>query len=332
MGNGGEFMLSRVAFNAFWMSRYVERAENMARFIDVNLHLMLDLQVGEADQWAPLVKVTGDRALFEEQYDEATRENVIDFLTFDEGNPSSILSCLRQARENARSIREVISSELWQQANELYLMITSRAASRQAKTNPNEFYSLIKKGCTLFKGLSDATMTHGECWQFIRVGRMTERADKTSRMLDVKYFMLLPQTTDVGTPYDNIQWAAVLKSASALEMYRIQYHRISPASVAEFLILNRNFPRSMRFCVATAESALHNITGAPDGTYSNEAERRIGRLTSDLDFADIEEVLRGGLHEYLDGFQTKLNDVGDAIFETFFAMRAPSSRQKDMIQ
>lgn len=321
-------MLSRVAESGYWMSRYMERAENIARFIDVNLHLSLDLPVDESHQWAPLVQVTGDRALFEERFGEPTRANVFEFLTFDETYSNSIISCFRKARENARSIREVISSELWQQANELFLTITAPGARRRALNNPNAFYTQIKEGCTLFKGLSDATMTHGEAWQFLRVGRMTERADKTSRILDVKYFMLLPEANYVGMPYDNIQWAAVLKSASALEMYRMQYHRITPEQVAEFLILNRNFPRSIRFCVATAESALRNITGAPDGSYSNEAERRIGRLTSELDYADIDEVMQRGFHEYLDAFQTKLNGVGEAVFDTFFAMRAPAQQQQ----
>ncbi len=325
-------MLSRVAESGYWMSRYIERAENIARFIDVNLHLSLDLPIDEVNQWAPLVHVTGDRALFESQFGEPTRANVFEFLTFDETYPNSIISCFRHARENARSIREVISSELWQQANEMFLTITSPRARRHALNNPNEFYTQIKEGCTLFKGLSDATMTHDEAWQFLRVGRMTERADKTSRILDVKYFMLLPEANYVGMPYDNIQWAAVLKSASALEMYRMRYHRITPDQVAEFLILNRDFPRSIRFCVATAESALRNITGSKEGTYTNEAERRIGRLSSELEFADISEVLALGFHEYLDNFQTKLNAVGQAVHETFFAMRAPAQQQQGMLR
>lgn len=326
-------MLSRVAFNTYWMSRYMERAENIARFIDVNLHLMLDLPGDEANQWSPLVRVTGDAADFHERYDAATRENVIEFLTFDADYPNSIYSCFRQARESARTIREVISSELWQKANEMYLEITSSAARRRARQNPHEFFKVIKEGCTLFKGLSDATMTHDEAWHFVRIGRMTERADKTSRLLDVKYFILLPQVTDVGSPYDSIQWASVLKSASALEMYRMQYQRINPTSVAEFLILNRLFPRSMRFCLATAETCIHAISGTPTDSYYNSAERQIGRLTSELDYADIHEILNQGLHEYLDAFQGKLNAVGDAIFETFFATRTyPESQRVQQLQ
>lgn len=324
-------MLSRVACNTYWMSRYIERAENVARFIDVNLHLMLDLPVDEADQWSPLVTVTGDEKLFKERYGEATRENVIEFLTFDPEYPNSIYSCFRQARENARTVREVISSELWRHANEMYLEMSAPGVKRRAANNPNEFYTHIKEVSTLFKGLSDATMTHDEEWQFVRLGRMIERADKTSRIIDVKYFILLPQTNYVGTPYDNIQWASVLKSTSALEMYRREHHRINPVEVADFLILSRHFPRAIRFCVATAEECVHAITGSPEGTFSNPAERQLGKLSSELDFADIEEIRDQGLHEYLDDFQAKLNGVGEAIFRTFFDLRAaPGIQRQEM--
>lgn len=311
-------MLSRVASNVYWMSRYMERAENVARFIDVNLHLTLDLPMEHANQWHPLVTVTGDEERFAERFGDPTKENVIEFLTFDPENPNSIFSCFRKARENARTVREVISSELWRKANEMYLFMNAPSARKGALDRPYEFFQYIREGCTLFKGLSDATMTHGESWQFIRLGRMTERADKTSRIVDVKYFILLPELNYVGTPYDNIQWAAVLKSASALEMYRIEHHRITPSSVTEFLVLSRYFPRAMHFCVATAETAMHAITGTPPGTYSNPAERQLGRLCSELEFADIKEILETGLHEYIDAFQVKLNAVGGAITETFF--------------
>ncbi len=314
-------MLSRVALTAYWMSRYMERAENVARFIDVNLHLMLDMPIDESAQWMPLVTVTGDHPIFEERYREPSRENVIEFLTFDPEYPNSIFSCLRQARENARTIRPGISSELWEQANEMYLAISSRTARRRALEHPHAFYKSIKAGATLFKGISDASMTHGEEWQFLRLGRMLERADKTSRILDVKYFILLPSKDYVGSPYDAIHWAAVLKSASALEMYRMERQRVDPNSVAEFLLLARDFPRSVRFCIATAEECLRAITGTPGGMYNNQAERLLGRLSADLDFAHIDDIIRTGLHEYVDDFQSRLNAVGNAIFDTFFATR-----------
>jgi uncharacterized alpha-E superfamily protein len=165
----------------------------------------------------------------------------------------------------------------------------------------------------------DATMTHGEGWHFGRMGRLLERADKTSRILDVKYFMLLPQVDYVGSPYDSLQWTALLKSASAFEMYRKAYRTITPTQVAGFLILDRYFPRSAHYCVVKAAESLHAITGTPADRYANVAEQRLGRLAAELDFADIGETIAGGLHEYLDNFQTRLNDIGTSIHQTFFA-------------
>jgi uncharacterized alpha-E superfamily protein len=153
------------------------------------------------------------------------------------------------------------------------------------------------------------------------MARLLERADKTSRILDVKYFILLPALTDVGTPFDDIQWAAVLKSASAFEMYRKRFGRLRPDRVADFLILDREFPRAMHYCVVKAEESLHAISGSPLGTFQNLAEQRLGRVRSELDYAQIQEIIHGGLHEFLDAFQTKLNHVGDAIYHTFFALR-----------
>jgi len=169
---GKAIMLSRVADSLYWMSRYIERAENVARFIDVNLNLMLDLPAGATEQWAPLVITTGDDALFAEQYGKATRENVIQFLTFARENPNSIISCLRAARENARSVREIISSEMWEQVNTFYLMVTDLSAAVRVKEAPYEFFREIKMASHLFEGLANATMSHGEGWHFCRLGQM----------------------------------------------------------------------------------------------------------------------------------------------------------------
>lgn len=314
-------MLSRVAKNLYWMSRNIERADNIARFVDVNLHLLMDLPVEEAVQWESLIAISGDKALFDQRYNAATSENVIEFLTFDADYPNSLTSCLHRARENARTVREGISSELWRKINEMYLELGGPNTKRRAIADPSPFYKSIKDGCTLLQGLTEATMTHGEAWQFMRLGQAIERADKTSRILDVKYFILLPDANYVNTPYDNIQWAAVLKSVSALEMFRLQYRRIAPRAVAEFLILNPDFPRAIRFCVARAENALHEITGSSAGNYTNTPERCLGRLSSELCYTDIDEILNHGLHEYIDGLQIKLNETGRAIGETFFGNR-----------
>jgi uncharacterized alpha-E superfamily protein len=316
-------MLSRVADSIYWLSRYVERAENVARFIDVNLNLMLDAPDGAGQQWQPLVNTTGDHEDFAERYGEATQQNVIQFLTFDGDNPNSMLSCLRAARENARSVREIISSEMWLQLNKFYLMVNDAACRVKGLDSPHEFFSGVKLSSHLFTGITDATMTHGESWNFCRLGRKLERADKTSRILEVKYFILLRSVADVGTAFDDVQWAAVLRSASAFEMYRQRHGHISPKGIVQFLLLDAEFPRAIRFCLNAARSSLHAISGTPLGTFRSNAEKLLGQLCSDLDYAHVDDVISSGLHEYLDELQTKMNQVGAGIHETFFAKRVP---------
>ena len=317
-------MLSRVAESIYWMSRYVERAENVARFVDVNLNLMLDAPSGADQQWWPLVNTTGDHDDFEKRYGKATQHSVIHFLTFDRDNPNSMISCLRAARENARSVREIISSEMWLQLNKFYLMVNDADSSGTGIESPHDFYSQLKLSSHLFTGVTDATMTHGEPWHFCRLGRKLERADKTSRILDVKYFILLRSVADVGTPLDDIQWAAVLRSASAFEMYRKRHGRISPKGIVQFLLLDAEFPRSIRFCLDAARTSLHAISGTPLGSFRHSAEKLLGQLCSDLAYANVDEVVNAGLHEYLDELQSKMNGVSNGIFEIFFARRVPT--------
>ena len=324
-------MLSRVADSIYWMSRYVERAENVARFIEVNLQLMLDGTSGDGQQWEPLVNTTGDYEAFKKRYGEATQRNVIDFLTFDAENPNSILSCVRAARENARTIREIISSEMWLQLNKYYLMVTAAAENSSAQADPYEFFTEVKNASHLFNGLAAATMTHGEPWHFYQMGLMLERADKTSRILDVKYFILLRSVQDVGTPFDDMQWAAVLRSASAFEMYRKRHGRIAPKSIVEFLLLDREFPRAIHFCLLAARDSLHAISGTPSGTFRHLPEKLLGQLCSDLSFTSVDEVINSGLHEYLDNLQTQMNQVGAGIYEIFFAFKTPKPAKR-MVQ
>ena len=313
-------MLSRVANSIYWMTRYLERAENVARFIDVNLHMMLDLDIEHEEQWGPLVTTTGDSEKFYERYKIANQENVAKFLTYDTENPNSILSSLEIARENARSVREIISSEMWEQINKFYHFVKDADGTNIYLDSPNEFYTRIKRESHLFVGITDSTMNHGEGWQFARLGRHIERADKTSRILDVKYFILLPNLATVGSSIDNIQWSSLLKSASALEMYRKKYNKINPVNIAKFLILDPEFPRAIRYCILNAEQSLHSITGCPLNSFQNEAERNIGKLRAELDYIDIEEIIQFGLHEYLvDNFQVKLNNIGESINNTFFS-------------
>ena len=314
-------MLSRVADSIYWLNRYIERAENTARFVDVNLHLMLDLPADSDQQWEPLIKTSGDRALFDEYYDEYTQENVMRFLTIEPDNPNSILACVHKARENARSVREVISSEMWMQVNRFYLMVRNAAYGEFDLLNasPHEFYTQIKLAGHMFEGVMDATMSHSDAWHWGRIGRFLERADKTTRILDMKYFILLPDVTYVGTALDNIQWSALLRSASALEMYRKRYGRIEPRNVVDFLLLDREFPRTARYCVHQAEQSLRAITGSPPGTYLNGAEQRLGRLCAQLDFTSTPEILRTGLHEFLDDLQGSINEVDDAVHDAMYA-------------
>jgi len=317
-------MLSRVADSIFWMSRYIERAENVARFIDVNMQLAMDLGtegIGVADQWAPLVITTGDHALFTSLYGEPDARKTIEFLTFDARNPNSILSCLSSARENARTVREMISSSMWEELNKFYLTVRSAKGSVDLLDSAYEFFKQVKLSSHLLEGITVATMSHGEAWHFARMGRLLERADKTSRILDVKYYVLLPSVAEVGTPLDTVQWSALLESASALEMYRKRFGRILPRDVADFIILDREFPRAMRFCLIKSEESLLAITGGERGRFRTLAEKRLGRMRAELDYTQIAEIIDHGLHEFIDTFQVQLNKVGDAIHETFFAAR-----------
>ena len=318
-------LLSRVADSVYWLGRYIERAENVARFIDVNQNLMLDLPGEAGDQWQPIVATTGDSAAFLERYRSATLENVVRFLAFDPENPNSICSCVSAARENARSVRETISSEMWEQINSLYLLVTAESRKPLPVVLP-EFCHSVRMACHLFQGITHVTMTHNEAWHFIRLGTSLERADKTTRILDVKYFILLPSVSLVGTPYDDIQWAAVLKSVSGFEMYRKKYGRIVPERIVEFLLLDGEFPRAVRYCVGVADASLHAITGSRPGQFSCAAEQRLGLLRSELDYAQVEPILQSGLHEYFDGLQTKMNVVDECVLRDFFAVK-PAQKQ-----
>jgi uncharacterized alpha-E superfamily protein len=309
-------LLSRVADSVYWMARYIERAENVARYIGVNLNLQLDLPMEPNQQWQPLIDTSGDTAEFKKRFGEATQANVIEFLTYDAANTNSIASCLRAARENARSVREAISSEMWTQVNSMYLDMQMQ----RRLPDPRQLHEILRSirlGCHLFQGITDATMSHGEAWHFARLGRKLERADKTSRILDVKYFILLPSAKVVGTPYDDIHWAAVLKSVSGFSMYRKKHGRIVPSEIVDFLLMDREFPRSIRFCVHSADESLHAITGSPVGSFVYPSEQVMGLLRAELDFTPVERILAGGLHEYLDSLQEKMNTVDSCILNDF---------------
>ncbi len=316
-------MLSRVANSIFWMSRYLERAENAARLIETQLHMILDLPSLREDPnaWKPLVDITGDGDYFSEKIGAPTRENVMFFHTFDSAYPHSIKSCLTAARENARSVREVIPSEIWEMINKLYLEVAGMGTSRKAFKNPHKFYSHIIMQSHLIMGIAHTTMSRGEAWYFAQLGRYLERADKTSRILDVKYYIILPRLDDVGSSMDNVLWSALLKSTSSFEMYRKRFNLISPQNIVDFLIFDREFPRSILYGVNHAERALFRITGTPMGTFNNELERQFGKLSGKLNYSNVSEVMSIGLHEFLDDIQSDLNNLGNAISENFFAIK-----------
>ena len=262
--------------------------------------------------------ITGDQELFAKRYGRATPQSVTQFLTFDREYPSSILASVAAARENARTVRDIISREMWQELNEFYLMVVQAARPDVAPEDLNDFYGRVKRAGIYFEGVTDATLSRGEAWHFARLGRMLERADKTSRILDVKYFLLLPVGNGPGTTIDQLGWTALLNSASALQMYRQLFHVTSPSNVSQFLLLNQNFPRAISYCIRSAQESLHAVMRSPIGTYRCEAERLLGQLRARLDYVTIDNVMAGGLHEYVDELQGALNDIGTAIHKQFF--------------
>ncbi len=325
-------MLSRVADSLYWLSRYIERAENHARILDVNLQLALDFQDGteqtESRQWMPIIASLEDQQLFNTLHDAANAETVCDFVTFERENPNSIYSSLCRARENARTVREYISSEMWEQINRLYLYMNSAAARQLCAGSGIDFYRRLVDSSHQFLGITNATLTHGEGWNFLQAGKYLERADSTSRILDLKYHILLPSGERVGGNVDTVQWMAVLKSCSALEAYRkLHVGQVTPAKVAEFIILHDDFPRSIRFCVDGLDTALHRISNCSRSHFSNDAERLSGRLCSDLDYETIGDIFQFGLHQYLDRIQMRLIEIGAAMAKTFFEWMEPEPAQ-----
>ncbi len=313
-------MLSRVADYIYWMSRYIERAENYARFCNVNFNLSLDLPSGISEQWLPLLSATGGLELYTSLYGKVSKNKVVHFLGLDEKNPNSVYNSIVNARSMARVLRPEITRELWQQINTMYYMVKNGLEKKiLLKKDPRLFFRNIRKGCQLLYGIFDATISRNEAWHFGKIGQCIERADETSRVLDVKYHMLLPTTEVVGSPTDLIQWVALLKSVSAYDMYRKKNGKLTPWGISQFLIFDDSFPRAMLHCLRQAKSSMHAVTGNYTG-YLNNAERQIGMLTAHLEYSNISEVFSFGLHEYLDDFQIRLNEASTAVFSTFFSV------------
>lgn len=310
-------MLSRVAESIYWMGRQVERAENLARFIEVTLHLILDQPEDMVEPWSPLVEVTGETEWFKEKYGQATAENVVRFLAFDLDYHSSMKTCLQLARENARSVRESLSSESFEQLNEFYHFVNS--ASESALTDPTaDFFDQIRRHALMWSGTIDSTMSHDIAWHFLNFGRLMERADKTSRILDVKYFNLLPKVEDVGTAVDDLQWSALLLAVSGSEAYRRQYHLIDLEKIVEFFLFHTDFPRSVRYCIDGASDSLEEIVKSSGLTGSIPAVAAMHSLQDKLATADVRNILDGGIHQFVDWLQCELNQIGSSLNSDLF--------------
>lgn len=317
-------MLSRAGDSTCWIGRYIERAENTGRLLDVNVQMLLDFanrRAGTERQfWLPILNTLEDTELFGRLHPEFSAAALLDYVTFEPRNPNSIQSCIGFARENARAVRDQISSEMWEKINGLYLYFRDGSASRDFLANSHEFYSKVTFASQLVQGVTDATMTHGEAWRFIQVGKFIERADCTSRILDLKYHILLPRGEQVGGNVDTSQWMSVLRSCSGMEAYlKIRPGDVTPWGVAEFLVCHAEFPRSIRFCVDRLDGVLHEISGTSGGHFSNEPERLSGLLRSQLDYANVDSIFRQGLHEYLDSVQARLIELDAAFHRTYCA-------------
>lgn len=317
-------MLSRVANTFYWMVRYVERADNLARLIDVNQQLLLDSERLDSDRlrgfWHPIIMSTGDEEVFSSLYSQAGCAEVIHFLTDDPRNPNSITSCIGQARENARTVRDQLSDELWEEINALYLFTRSEEARHLIATDPARYYQNIRRSAETFLGTAASTISRDEAWEFMDLGRHLERADKTTRFLDVaSYLPGGPEGVEAASP-GLLHWSSILRSCGALGAFRSVNRAINAREVVDFLVFSRDFPRSVRFCIEHVDVSLHLISGTPRGTFFTDAERETGRLLADLNFGSTDDAFANGLHGYLDSLQERFNRIAEAIFESYVLM------------
>ena len=310
-------MLSRVADSLYWINRYLERAENISRFLEVSEAMALDCPPGSAEPWLPLVEVTGDRHRFDTAYPGATPKQVVRFLLLDRSNPNSIVSCIAMARENARQIRDVITTEMWEQINDLHWSLQDDEDIWREPVQ--EQLRIIRRGCQLVYGITDTTLSRDLSWLFSQLGRLIERADKTSRILDVKYFLLLPSPEEVGGVLDELQWITLLRTAGAYQMYRqSMQHAISPASVARFLLLDPIFPRSVRYCLQGISDTLQQIQRQPNQDTPDDLDCLRGQLLARWSYVRIDNLIEAGLHEAIDQLQQDLNQLHNLIQTRYF--------------
>lgn len=313
-------MLSRIADSLYWMSRYLERAGNTARLIEINLLYLLEAEdaLSPAAQWRPLLSISGSEESFAQCYpgSDITAHKMIQFMTRERSNGNAIRSSLRLARENARVVRDRISKEMWEAMNELWLQMDRQLQSPLLPERAAGVYAEVRNGVARFHGVTSNTMMRGEGWGFYLLGTFFERADMTARILDVKYHLLLPDLSMIGSPLDYYQWAALLRSLSGFEAFRRKYHAgLRPIDVSAFVIFERDFPRSLRFSVDRMHAALRDIGEPAPGSPSTAAMRS---LVERLERTTPEQVVKQGLHEFLQDFLEQISDLHAAVATDYF--------------
>ena len=314
-------MLSRTADHLYWTARYTERAENLARMLEVNYRMSLLPQSAEIVEqgWIATLTIIGLLDAFRQRYGAVTPGNAIAFLVFDRENPQSIISCVRAARENARAVRGTLTSEIWETINSTWLDIRVAGMRSSSEGEVGNFFEWVKHRSHLTRGVIQGTMLRDEAWHFAWLGTYLERSDSTARILDVKYHLLLPRGEKIGGAADYYQWSALLHSVSAFEIYRRVYRDlITPRRVAELLVLRDDMPRSIRRCMAQVYTHLIAVRNG----HSAETERRAGELQASLNFGRIDEIFEMGLHEYLVQFLGRTRDLGERVSKDFLVSAA----------
>jgi uncharacterized alpha-E superfamily protein len=304
-------MLSRVGDRIFWMSRLMERAENMARILGVTSNVVLcsTPETQEQNLLAPLT-ITGTTAAYFKRHDKVTLPALIDFMSLDDTNPSSIYTCLKTARDNAHAVRWQITSEMWETLNATWLEMREFPQESVTGLEATRFFDWVKDRSHLFRGVTYGTIMRGEAFHFSRLGTFLERADNTARILDAKYHIMLPRVEDVGGALDYYQWAALLRSVSGFETYRTIYRdQIYPIKVAELLILEQRMPRSLAACLDQIDQALSRV----DGQNDQPAKRLAAELLARLVHGDIQEIFQEGLHEFLTDFLVDISELGQRV-------------------
>jgi uncharacterized alpha-E superfamily protein len=318
-------MLARTVENVYWLARYLERAENTARLVSVNTHLLLDLPPGLAPGWLPLVDMTANRRVFDARYKHTDERHVVQFLIADRDNPGSIVSSLEMARENARTLRDVLPAEAWEELNRFFMQFSEQLPAGLSRRTRFDFLKQSVLMSQTLTGMLEGTMSRNEAHTFMMLGRNLERADMSSRIIDVRSAQLLPEDAAELRPFDTIQWMSVLRSLSGYEMYRLgPRSRVNRTDVLEFVLRNEQFPRSCLFCLLQMELCLHALP--------RNAEARNALVTACrfLSGASLGSLDQPGLHELIDQLQLHITAVHDTIAGCYFPPRAAGATQQQV--